>query len=272
MSLILDALNRADQERKEQDHIPSLQTVHGGAEQAKPSLRQRLHPERWLFVLVVAYLAYDYIHEKRTEAQPESPATREVVTATPNPASVAEPEDPPGIEQAVPAEEVVQPAVPENATAELAEPENAVPRNSAVASLYTEPRVSEDDSPAESAASPTGLTGVIEEPQPQPQSQKQPQQAPASARDQAFELVLEITDLDKEFRLQIPTLKYGNHQPAANPKDSRVLLNDTVYKEGDAVVPGVVLRQISQEGIVLEFQGTRFKLPAYNSWINFPGS
>lgn len=265
MSLILDALNRADQERKEQDHIPSLQTVHGGGERAKPSLRQRLRPERWLVVLVVAYLAYDYLQERVIGVQHETPAKREAVNVTPNPAPVAEPQDRTSLEQAMPAEEVVQPAVRESSAAKLAEPENAVLGNSAIASLYQQPRASEDKNPTESAAPPSAdLTAGIDE--------SQSQQSLTSDRDQAFKLVLEVTDLDKEFRRQIPTLKYGNHQPAANPQDSRVLLNDIVYKEGDPVAPGLVLRQISQEGIVLEFQGTQFKLPAYNSWINFPGS
>ncbi len=53
MSLILDALNRAEQERSEKNHIPSLQSMHGSTEVARPSLLQRLHLERWLIVLVV---------------------------------------------------------------------------------------------------------------------------------------------------------------------------------------------------------------------------
>lgn len=269
MSLILDALNRADQERKEENHIPSLQTVHGSGEPDKPSLRQRLHLERWLILLVVAYLAYDFSRDSEKEAVVQEPALAHAQNTSDAPQSIAEAAQ--AAESTALAAKVVEPlAVPEEPVVETApaQPQSGQQRRTpapAVESLYTEPR----PVPPQPGTTPSNAGDTVPQ---APEPVQDTPQVPQTGRELAFNLVLEVTDLDKEFRRQIPTLKYSNHQPANNPVDSRVVLNKTVYKEGDQVAPGLVLRQISPEGIVLEFQGTKFKLPAYNSWINFPGS
>lgn len=258
MSLILDALNRAEQERSEKNHIPSLQSMHGSTEVARPSLLQRLHLERWLILLVVAYLAFDYFRDQPASSTPASAAVATTVKA---PAATAEVVQKPQVEKAVaPAPEPapIPAAEPESRPAVDTKPASPAASSREVESLYTAP-------PEDFARSLAGSKA-------QPSMDNSPNsatQAASSGRQQAYDRTEEITQLPIDFRQQIPSLKYADHIPSSEPGDSRVVLNGTVYKEGDQLAPGLVLKGISEQGIILEFQRTQFRLEAYNSWINF---
>ena len=260
MSLILDALNRAEQERSEKNHIPSLQSMHGSTEVARPSLLQRLHLERWLIVLVVAYLAYDYFSDK--QASPiATPASAPVAAPVKIPVPAPEVVQKPPAEKLVapaPAPEPVSAARPESTPAVDSKPAPRVASSREVESLYSAPAKDPEKSRAASKAEPLVDNTAA------PASQ-----TAATERQRAYARAEEITQLPLGFRQQIPSLKYGNHIPATASGDSRVVLNGAVYKEGDQVAPGLVLEVISEQGIVLEFQGMQFRLEAHNSWINF---
>ena len=79
----------------------------------------------------------------------------------------------------------------------------------------------------------------------------------------------QITDLSLALRHRIPSLKYNEHEAGERASDRYVVLNGNLYREGDTVADGLRLVEISESGIVLEFEGERFRLGAYNSWINF---
>jgi general secretion pathway protein B len=253
MSLILDALNRAEQERSEKNHIPSLQSMHGSTEVAKRSLLQRLHLERWLIVLVVAYLLFDFFSDK--------PSNSPAVSA---PAVV--PEVQPEVAPIRKAEESVQPLPAEPPPQPVAEIES-VSRNanrSEIESLYAAPPVADVDEP-ETAAKPKQATAVS----PAVSTRVARHKTQLSGREQSYDQADDITDLSLDFRQQIPSIKYSDHFPSSQSADGRVVLNGSVRKEGDQLVPGLTVKSISEKGIVLEFQDTQFRLEAYNHWINF---
>jgi general secretion pathway protein B len=260
MSLILDALNRAEQERSEKNHIPSLQSMHGSTEVVRPSLLQRLHLERWLIVLVVAYLAVDYFSDKPASPM-VTPASAPVAAPVEIPGPAPEVVQKPQAEKLVapaPAPEPVSAARPESTPAVDSKPASRVASSREVESLYSAPATDPEKSRAAGKAEPLVDNTAA------PASQ-----TAATEQQRAYARAEEITQLPLDFRQQIPSLKYGNHIPASESADSRVVLNGTVYKEGDQVAPGLVLKGISEQGIVLEFQGTQFRLEAHNSWINF---
>jgi general secretion pathway protein B len=260
MSLILDALNRAEQERSEKNHIPSLQSMHGSTEVVRPSLLQRLHLERWLIVLVVAYLAVDYFSDKPASPM-VTPASAPVAAPVKIPSPAPEVVQLPQAEKLVvpaPAPEPVSAVRPESTPAVDSKPASRVASSREVESLYSAPAKDPEKSRAASKAEPLVDNTAA------PASQ-----TAATEQQRAYARAEEITQLPLDFRQQIPSLKYGNHIPASESGDSRVVLNGTVYKEGDPVAPGLVLKGISEQGIVLEFQGTQFRLEAHNSWINF---
>ena len=78
MSLILDALNKADQERGEQREVPNLRAVH---DSPYPRPQQGLF-KRWrveigfVVLLIVAYLAYQFFSStQQSQQEPQSAST-----------------------------------------------------------------------------------------------------------------------------------------------------------------------------------------------------
>jgi hypothetical protein len=77
-----------------------------------------------------------------------------------------------------------------------------------------------------------------------------------------------VQDLPQATKDQIPSIFFSNHSWSSKAGEKMVTLNGDVRREGEVVVPGVRLVEILPESILLEFQGTRFRLRALNSWVN----
>ncbi len=327
MSLILDALNRAEQERNEKNHIPTLQSVHRSGDEAAPPLLQRLHLERWLIALVVGYLVFDFLRDRmpqpdvavapaapQAQLQPAQstestagaigPAAGAQATAVAPVASApaatrADPRASSGASQAAPVGRIPGPAA-EVESAVAAKPAAGVADSAESVKPVTGRASQEQPGPdTKDAAVDLPATGSARDstakrmepakitPNPRVESlyRTAPDKSSSGVRSAipalnntaaatqgpggAFLRAQQITDLSLELRHQIPSLKYNDHMPAARPADRGVVLNGNLYREGDTIVAGLRLIEISEPGIVLEFEGERFRLGAYNSWINF---
>ncbi|HLW74832.1 MAG TPA: general secretion pathway protein GspB [Gammaproteobacteria bacterium] len=69
-------------------------------------------------------------------------------------------------------------------------------------------------------------------------------------------------NLPPELRQNLPTLHLDVHGYAANPQDRFVVINLKRYRIGDTLTEGPRVVDIVPQGAVLEFNGTRFLLPA----------
>lgn len=70
-------------------------------------------------------------------------------------------------------------------------------------------------------------------------------------------------------RKRIPTINYSVHIYSDDrPNASTVELNGKLRRAGDTIAPGLRLESIDSLGVILDYQGSRFRLPALNSWIN----
>ena len=65
----------------------------------------------------------------------------------------------------------------------------------------------------------------------------------------------------------IPTIMYLRHDYSGNPASASVVLNGKTLRQGGSV-NGVRVEEILPDSVVLEYQGTRFRLRALNSWVN----
>jgi general secretion pathway protein B len=65
-------------------------------------------------------------------------------------------------------------------------------------------------------------------------------------------------ELPVAIQQQIPKLSILFHLYAANPRDRLVGINDRMLHEGDTVEPGLVLEQITPDGMILNYKGYRF--------------
>ncbi len=258
MSLILDALNKSEQDRPAKDVTPGLQTIHHTAPQEQ---------RRWLWVVwpvatvIFAALALGLWMGRAADApRPEAPFVSTAVTA-PAPVPLAEPVL------------AVQEAVLEAPQPEVLEvlPEPTV--------VITEPVSTIDDSVAALYAP------VVKQPVPNPQQKPAPVvedtataidiDALAQAAEQALaeRLAVEhnvpfISELRQSTKDEIPTVFFTVHRWSSSPQDKDVVLNGKTYHEGDLVKPGLRLTEILKDSIVLDYRGTEFRLNSLNSWVN----
>lgn len=77
-----------------------------------------------------------------------------------------------------------------------------------------------------------------------------------------------LADLSQRTKDGIPTLYYQRHDYSSDPSQSSVTLNGTAVKTGGSVVPGMKVDEILPDSVVLNYQGTQFRLRALNSWVN----
>ncbi len=77
-----------------------------------------------------------------------------------------------------------------------------------------------------------------------------------------------VQDLPQRTKDEIPSIFFSSHSWSNKASERLVTLNGEIHREGDAVLPGVRLIEILPESIVLDFQGTRFRLRALNSGVN----
>ncbi|HEX6550603.1 MAG TPA: general secretion pathway protein GspB, partial [Gammaproteobacteria bacterium] len=73
--------------------------------------------------------------------------------------------------------------------------------------------------------------------------------------------VAPLDSLPQAFQQSLPALHLDVHSYAANPADRFVVINMQRYVAGDTLKEGPRVIAITQQGVVLEYQGTRFLLP-----------
>ena len=287
MSLILEALNRAEQERKHQQQVPDIHTQHQPPQAPRPWLPWAL-AGALLSLVILAALGW-YLLDSSPVSLPGQPASGQ--TAAPATEPKPQPQSQPDMVPVVAAVEA-PPAdpVPAPSSAPLAA-EAAAPAEQAaeVQQLYAPP-------PAEPVVEPAQVAQLYQpEPtqeireQPWPEAAVQEGAEPDTAMAQPVERVgsglaprpelparylSSITDLPYFNDLpwlqkqQIPTISYSRHNYLANGISS-VVINGETRGVGNLVSSGqFIVEDILADGVVLRYEHRRFKLPALTGWVN----
>lgn len=279
MSLILDALNKADRERDARDSVPDLNTVHPGGR--SPSDHRRL---LWiagalglLVLILVALVLVLWLRSPSTKAPAGDPP---VAQAKPV-ATDAAPSPTPAVDKppaAVPEEvkalyetqtdpvarQVVEPEV--KAAPQVITPET--PRQSTVdealaRALWEETkRQIPPPLPLPQQVEPAKSTSAPKKPvEPEPlDPDLPPEETLAGYAKTPFLHELPITVQDK-----IPTLIYAKHDYSQR----KVMINKTELRMGDATNGGVLVEKVLADGVLLSFNGNTFKLASLSSWVNY---
>lgn len=275
MSLILDALNRADNERKNQNAVPDLNTVHA-AVVVKPEPEKR-NVLVWLLLvlLIIALVFAGFLWIGRTEdARSVSVESQlQVVSA--------------------PATAVVQSTSVALATSSTAAT-LSIASAAAIAPEKTVARVMPTTAPHdvndlyatdETTAAPAVDASVNElyaaETAPESETVVDPFAAQAAiavppaevAREPArsFDNQVQIQDFNElpwNTKQQVPTISYQRHDYLAGGLSS-VVINGQTLGVGNIVATGqFVVVDILVDGVVLKQGNNTFKLRALNGWIN----
>ncbi|HEX7762460.1 MAG TPA: general secretion pathway protein GspB [Cellvibrio sp.] len=275
MSLILDALNRADTERKNQTPVPDLNTQH------RPLM---LEPDKasrswiWLLVTGVVMLLVALVLW-RWFAAGDPPPTVASVAPTAVQAPPITPAVPVGqsgaTTQAAPTAASNQAATRLASAAAIAPEHNAVATND-VKSLYADeaapPTVEADVNQLYAVEESAGSESVVD---PFANVPVAPESALSAevVREPArtFDSMTHIQDFNElpwNTKQKMPTISYQRHDYLAGGISS-VVINGQTLGVGNLVATGqFVVQDILVDGVVLKHGDKVFKLRALNGWIN----
>ncbi len=276
MSLILDALNRANQERNEDSNNPYLQTPSINASSERHPLK------RWGFecllaiiVIVACYYFFQQSNQQNTVALPavatinnnssdHQDTANNIVESIPLQSKQTEQL----ITELLTTEHLIteQFAIDKNdlSTAEKSiavkdQPENSEQDTAAINSLYqqqTKQAVIQSPSQAEPkiiATPKKTITEVIE---------------PADDNGLSIlESIPLLAEFSTRFKQSVPSIEYSTH--IYSEEGGVVILNGKTCKVGTELAPGLRVIAILKNSLVLDYNGRQFRLQALNSWINF---
>ncbi len=228
MSFILDALKKSesDRQRKSTPDISDVPTA------VSPSGTPRA---LWLLIglLTLTVVVLLAVLLRPTPAVAPAPIVAEAAPAESQPTQSA----------AIPAMAETPPARNETRSATTESPPALTP-----APPVTEGR------PAVQTATPS----VDRAPEP---ALAAPPIVPAASSSGQAEAYLTFNDLRATGSLNLPDLHIDLHVYSDNPAERFVFINMNQYRENATLSEGPLLRQITTEGVVLEFLGTTFLLP-----------
>ncbi len=78
-----------------------------------------------------------------------------------------------------------------------------------------------------------------------------------------------ITERSTQFQRSIPSIDYEVHAYSGQQGSGFVKLNGKIHKVGAQIAPGLRLIAILDNSVVLDMKGIQFRLPALNSWVNY---
>jgi len=274
MSYILDALKKSEQERQ-RGAVPNLQSIQS------PAVPAKRFP-RWvsllslLLILSAVSLAYWLQAWKKTASDGPAISISEKKVAVPTAPTVraATTDLKPAIRKPA-----AQPTKPVPAVA--GKPVATIRENPTVAK--TRPVIAGSEKPvvqavkpemvatkkAASDALPANSVQQWEKIVPSSGSQTiaaksapSPQQVTVTSKPQ-FPTVAE---LPPAIQRSLPGIRISAHIYSENPSSRMVIINDRTLREGQVVVGGLVLKEITRDGVVFQFQGRRFRMSKLKVW------
>ena len=262
MSLILDALNRSQRERENQNDIPGIETHH--TIEPLPQAHNLRRSLPWVsLMLALGVIAWLLVDKSPEESRPAVPSRAEL---QPNPVV----ETKPAVEVMAEAESVQQPVPKPQPAVEKLRPD---PKASAVEDLYQEKAKKSVAVPAVEEK-PAEQVDVAEVTVPD----EQPidiEEMIALARAEAENVKLVehtapfLSELSQRTKDEVPTIYYTQHDYAGNSAQSSVTLNGEILRVGSKLAGGgLKVDEILADSVVLSHRGTQFRLKALNSWIN----
>ncbi len=246
MSYILDALRKSDQQRR-RGAAPTL--LAGQATALAPKQPAFLAYGLLAAVLVGAGMAIGWL--RPWQAEQAAPAA-DVAAAKPSAANMRQsvplrteiaPAPEPQARSATPATQIAPAPAPARAAAPApaTTPVKSQSRASAGAEASGKPR---DDVAAVSSKA----VAVAQQPP-----------GTAAADSAPAQNVISLAELPLALQQELPAMTISVHAYSGNPRDRMVGVNNRMLREGDSVVPGLKLEQITAEGMIFGYKGYSFR-------------
>jgi hypothetical protein len=284
MSLILDALNKADRERQDSESPPGLQSNHNflsGNEKMAGWKKTVVFAVAGLILLAAAAAYYLGKQSGVQDAIISSPAAE-----MPKPQPVA-------------AEPAKVETVANNTESKPKATVAAAAQTAETRALLQKRRIEEQYKKAQAANTQTTAATAPSETENAPDKISalyQPETKPVETRPEPIQTGRESTarvaqaegnaaaesspapagnapslgnvrDLPWSIQEKIPTLMYTEHSYTGTPNDF-VTINGERRKVGQKVANILTIDSILADGVILKYESYQFKMPALNSWVN----
>jgi general secretion pathway protein B len=267
MSFILDALRKSEHERQRQTG-PALAEVAI----APPKQRSNVWATAAIALLLVNLVAVGVLLIRKASREP---AVATPAAAQPTPAASAAPSPAPpqvSMTRTAPVPDAAAAAPPMLQPARVAEPVVADQHNPLEDEMSGGPPMLDAQVAAQASTAPagppavtrtpTGRGSVVYESLPDSATVGGPPHqgsaragAPAPAPGSALPTADELTAAGG-----VPALNLDLHVYSTKPAERMVFINSHKYREGDTLQEGPVVKQITPDGVVLEFRGSQFVL------------
>ncbi|MBI5408194.1 MAG: general secretion pathway protein GspB [Nitrospirae bacterium] len=134
------------------------------------------------------------------------------------------------------------------------QPEPAVPEAEVKASLKTTP----ETRPPKTSS---GKTSKQQPPKENPPAQEQ--RPPETGKTTAASGIPELGQLPQSVQSELPKLSILGHIYSNSPDTRLVNINGDIYREGDSIIKDLTIEEITETGVVFNYNGSRFRLRAF---------
>lgn len=244
MSYILEALKKSERERNK-GKIPDLQSVHvAPARVNKRSLRP------WIYALVVSgnlVFAGLWLYQKYGASYQAE--------------KVEQVEEKQALEQAESTEAAKTEAIKESTETTL-----EVKQKEKTETEYVKSQESPIIQPVPEIHKPELSPKLqLEERLISPSRPPMPTIPPAAKAAPTLDLPL-ITELPREIAAALPALEFFSHMYSGEPQYRSVIINGEYLKENQKLSDQLMLEEITEEGVILNYQGVRFRVSVLKDW------
>lgn len=264
MSLILDALKKADSERQDDvQATPSIDTTYLHAEYAPPN-RASIY---WIacaiaVIVIIAIITFIFVlkpsEESSKELTPASvqiqPSRNDKQAQKKTKPEISQPND----EAVTARKKIIAPQYSAQKTKLTNKIASTEPKKN-IAALYK--KNTQVKAHSEQTQESRKTTQVKKPPR-----VSAPKKSQLSVND--FHNIKLIKELSFSAQQGIPTLMYSGHQYSKNGSSS-ITLNGKILHEKNRASGGISIERILEDGVILKKDNYTFKMLALNSWLNY---
>ena len=76
----------------------------------------------------------------------------------------------------------------------------------------------------------------------------------------------EVDELPEDVRNNLPAMTFSFHVYSSTPQQRTIIINNRRMREGEEISSGLVLQQITEDGVILLFAGHRIHISVLSGW------
>jgi Type II secretion system protein B len=267
MSLILDALKRAERERQASETNPAVSDAFIQDRELPTNANQKKYPVYVdigiiLALIIIALLIFIYLKKEPVSVPAQVTANSNEINSTQAAVNEAT------VNDTVNKAENPSSAMRQAVTDLYQQKTTSVPKveDVEVAQLYTEPQpVSvEVNNPLAVAPVSVAVTNPLADQSPQlPKNLQQFE----TRRIADVEDTIRFDDLSFSQKQLFPSISYSQHNYLGSSASS-VVINGQLMRSGSRITPDLVIVEIVEDGIIFNYYNRQVSFKALNGWIN----